>query len=274
MSLRLAHAWSVALAMLGLLGHSAAYAAISVAPARFDEALRIFTSTPLDGLSGADILKPESVPVSFTSVNGTTFNGTATTTAKPVIQANLAQAGGDGNFTGGAGIIYQFAYEGPATSALPVFILTSGAVSVTGASASASVSIQVGTLAFASPVLFRQASASTSSGTLSDSFTVGIAGGPFLLQANAVYQVVMNANLSVADAASGPGTTASAFLDPTFIVDPSFANAGLYSFVQSAGITPIPEPSKVVLLCAGSLLLAAARHRRRSSTQRSASARA
>lgn len=263
MSLRLTHVLSASMATLGLLGHVAAFAAIPVAPARFDEALRIFTSTPLDGLSGAQISQPESVTVSFTSALGTLFNGAVTTTADPVIQANLTQAGGDGNVTGGAGIVYQFAYEGPATSTLPVFILTSGAVSVTGALASASVSIQVRPLVGGGSVLFRQATASTT-GAFVDSFTVNTSSGPFLLQANTVYEVVMGANLSVTDSGSGPGTSANAFLDPTFMIDPAFANAGLYSFVQSAGIAPIPEPSDAAMLGVGGLLLlAATAHRRR-----------
>ncbi|MBX9965012.1 MAG: hypothetical protein K2Y35_18280 [Burkholderiales bacterium] len=263
MSKRLTPALSATMVTLGLLGPVAAFAAIPVAPARFDEALRIFTSTPRDGVSGADIAQPESVPESFLSAGGTTFSGVVTTTAAPTIEANLAQTGGDGNFVATAGIVYQFAYEGPATSTLPVFIFTSGAVSVTGASASASVSIEVRPLLSGPSMFFRQVTASTF-GTASNSFTVNSSTGPLLLEANAVYQVVMGANLSVADAAAGPGTTAKAFLDPTFVIDPGFANAGQYTFFQSAGIAAVAEPGKVTLLCVGGLLLAVTtRHRRR-----------
>lgn len=266
MSLRLTHTLSAAAVVMGLFGHATAFAAIPVAPARFDESLRIFTSTPLDGLSGVDILQPESLTVSFTSVPGTIFNGTVTTTAGPLILANLGQTGGDGNIVGSASIIYQIAYEGPATSTLPVFIIASGAVSVTGASATTSVSMQVRRFSGDPPVVYRDATASTS-GALVSSFTLTPAIGPFLLQANTTYEVVLGANLSVADSGSGPGSTASAFVDPTFVIDPSFANAGMYTFVQSAGIVPVPEPGSVALLCAGGLLLAIAVQRRRRTAQ-------
>lgn len=273
MSKRLTPALFAAFAALGLLGHVGVFAAIPVAPAQFGESLRIFTSTPRDGVSGASLAQPESVPESFVSALGTTFNGVVTTTAAPTIQANLTQNGGDGNFVATAGIVYQVAFEGPATSSLPVFILTSGAVAAAGTEGSAFVSIEVRPLVSGPSMFYRQATASTF-GAASDSFTVNASTGPLLLTANAVYQVIMGANLSVRDSGAGPGTSASAFLDPTFVIDPGFANAGLYTFTQSAGIAAVPEPGRLALLSAGALLLAATiRHHRRWSTGRLSPAR-
>jgi hypothetical protein len=269
MSKRLTPALSAAITALGLLGPVVAFAAIPVAPATFDESLRIFTSTPRNGVNGASLALPESVPESFVSALGTAFSGVVTTTSAPIIKANLSQNGGDGNFVATAGIVYQIAYEGPATSTLPVFIVTSGAVSAAGSEGSAFVSIEVRPLVSGPSVFYRQATASTF-GAASDSFTVTASTGlPLQLTANAVYQVIMSANLSVRDSGSGPGTSAAAFLDPTFVIDPSFTSAGQYTFIQSAGIAAVPEPGGLVLLCSGGLLLAAtARRRRRRSTSR------
>jgi hypothetical protein len=98
MSKRLTPALSAAITALGLLGPVVAFAAIPVAPATFDESLRIFTSTPRNGVNGASLALPESVPESFVSALGTAFSGVVTTTSAPIIKANLSQNGGDGNF--------------------------------------------------------------------------------------------------------------------------------------------------------------------------------
>ena len=58
---------------------------------------------------------------------------------------------------------------------------------------------------------------------------------------------------------------ASASADPFIFVDPSFANAALYTVTVSPGVAnaPVPEPSRAVLLLGGLGALAMLRRRRR-----------
>lgn len=60
-------------------------------------------------------------------------------------------------------------------------------------------------------------------------------------------------SLTVAAGSSFVDEFASAWIDPYFFVDPSFANAGLYTVTLSPGVAnaPVPEPASAMLLLGG-----------------------
>ena len=85
------------------------------------------------------------------------------------------------------------------------------------------------------------------------------------VQANVPIQVAISALVSGAYALNTPGTYAYggsfAEVDPTFTIDPSFADAADYSIVLTQGViqgvSAVPEPAAIWQLLAGVLCLAA-----------------
>lgn len=230
-----------------------------------------------------------SVPVGFPVVLNTTQvtgpgtiqgglgNSFAGEVSLPIPQPSLnVRAGGfDGaEFSGGrAHVALEYFMEivGPGSGLAPLHVLGAGGVtSFNGGDGFAS-------LDMATPGIEFRTAVDSHSGVLTigdadglqlivpDGSSFGI-DGTMLFPINTVIDVRMVA-IADSDIEFGP-SAASALIDPIFSIDPSFANAGLYSIITSDGIGNggaggVPEPSVWALMLVGFGTLGAALRRRR-----------
>jgi PEP-CTERM motif len=79
--------------------------------------------------------------------------------------------------------------------------------------------------------------------------------GKYVLKTDQIYQVQMTVEgEAAAGGLEGEGlviSQSSASVDPTFTIDPSFANANQYSIVFSNGVSAVPEPSTWAMMILG-----------------------
>jgi hypothetical protein len=202
-------------------------------------------------------LNYDGVSHSFTGSSASASFGCGTLSVSgaplPTLSANAAACDEDGQ----AILIYYFAVVGPA-AIVPVFISSTAMLSAS-ASYQAGYSLGVGgeTLHVDNCLNVPGFNAGCGVHSFSDARS---------FEANTLYGVSM---MTAVSGFLGPGS-GSAFLDPSFTIDPTFANGGDYSFVFSAGVgngpladgPSVPEPASLFLLGTG-LAAAGARYRRR-----------
>src|SRR5208337_1577603 len=156
---------------------------------------------------------------------------------------------------------FQIINNGNGTaSQVPLLTTFNGSASVTGPlAASASATLQLGTLnpggtSLVSPILLGTAQASVLSGTFSQSFSSTIGQTVDLAAGSTIYVMEITVSVQVGTSSTAPPSSmASAFVDPTIIIDPSFAQASDYSIVFAPGVNPAPEPSTIALASLGLL---------------------
>jgi len=159
---------------------------------------------------------------------------------------------------------YFVAVSGPSGSEVPVRLSASG--SITHSQDNVNISAQLKVLnntttqvLLTKDLCYRSKTCGT---TEVDSFSV--TNMPVTMRVGHRYFVslVSQATASTNGGGSGHGTV---HLDPTFVIDATFPNAGAFSLLFSEGIVavPVPEPSTWAMLGMGLAMLGVAGHRSR-----------
>jgi hypothetical protein len=169
---------------------------------------------------------------------GTTITQTTLQEATPSTLEALTQTS----------VNYFFEVVGPASQEVPVIM------QVTGGATSTSTDSQDSALADFFTSLTPQLFAETNSTSTPSSFS---ADQDLTVPSDTTELVVMSVGGSTND---GEAVTLSAYVDPTFTIDPTFAQAGEFTIEYSANI--IPEPASLGILTS-SLVLLCVRNRQR-----------
>jgi len=161
-----------------------------------------------------------------------------------------------------AALVFYYEVVGPAAASVPVILtgtVSASADAVAGAHASAQINPGTG-FSNSGPRLAVCAATTPGCGSGTQQLTGSLS---FSVAANSVQGVYLLSEINALAVASG---SYSAFADPDLRIDPSFANAGQYSIVFSAGVVPsvVPEPATVALLLPGLIGLALRVRRARS----------
>lgn len=172
-----------------------------------------------------------------------------------------AEVSGTAGAAAQAALVFSYRIDGPEDELVPVLLTGTVSVSVAGAPGGYAE-------AFVSP-----ADGFTPSDTMlavcaSTSGRPDCAGDSRTMTGTLSYSVLANVEHTVylhaiIDASGARSGTFHALADPSIVVDPAFARAGLYSVSYSAGVTPaVPEPSTWASMVLGLGALAAARRSR------------
>lgn len=216
---------------------------------------------------------PASISASVGSIDPINHPGTATgilnLLAKPfpTISAFATASGGGGANVSGT-MDYYFSIVGPAGTFIPTIVKFNGGASVSQISSNigASSHFSIAGTNFADVYDVSVGASNSSIHTTTGGIATPFVGsnysdtGPYSIRANDFLHV----RISVTAVVFGTGT-ASAFIDPYILIDPSFANSGLYSIVLSEGIgndvSAVPIPAALPLFGTALLGLGAVRLR-------------
>lgn len=156
---------------------------------------------------------------------------------------------------------FEFRIDGPSGPPVPIVFIansstTAGSSSVSGFNNNTSQSSALFNVDLEGTPVLSLFSQNSSSGSGTPGFTFT---GVRDLAPNTVYEVVEQADAQVNVVSSDPGSaTAGADFDPYFYIDPTFANASLYSIEIAPGIgnsapslSGVPEPATWALMFAG-----------------------
>ena len=201
---------------------------------------------------------PASISASVGSIDPINHPGTATGILNllvkpfPSISAFATATGGGGANVGGT-LDYYFTIVGPADTFIPTIVKFNGDASVTqiGSNFGASSHFSIAGTDFADAYDVSVGAFNSSLHTVGG-FATPFSGssyadtGPYSIRANSFLHVRM----SVTAVVFGDGT-ASAFIDPFIMIDPNFADRGLYSIILSEGISndvsAVPIPAALPL---------------------------
>ena len=163
----------------------------------------------------------------------------------------VVEAFGTAGAAAQAALVFAFRVDGPASESVP--ILLTGTVSVSSSAgrtsyAEAFISRADGFLPI-DPMIFACV------GTAADPACA--ATGPLTKTETLSYSVMANVEQTVylharVDAEAARTGSLRAFADPVIVIDPAFADAGLYTISFSPGVSaPVPEPATWVLAALG-----------------------
>jgi hypothetical protein len=171
---------------------------------------------------------------------------------------------------------YYFEIFGPSSSNVPLIIVATGSTASSGGpgllqagGATAGFIIRAGSVVNSQGAIIYECLAAHPT----QNFNLGCFGNPSAFQINGafsflpntLYEVQLDAETGTAQPPSSANvdvTAASASIDPAIFIDPSFADAGLYTLAFSPGITAgsanssVPEPASIALFLPGLIGLA------------------
>jgi PEP-CTERM motif len=158
------------------------------------------------------------------------------------------------HFGRSGGIVrFRFAVDGPFPSSVPVLIDVAGQVSGFATAGASFALISQWTLGRVSPDSLFLTSDIVQAPSMSGSFQQGFARTVAVtLETGSIYEVFMQADISLAATDSITNSQGSAMIDPVFRFGGG-VDTNLYSFVFSPGIgnPPVPEPTSLLLMALG-----------------------
>lgn len=198
----------------------------------------------------SDVYGPALDTITRTGIN--IFGDAFTNTASSRLEAGnpTVEASGTAGASAQAALVFSFRVDGPDGELVPILLTGTVSVSVTGPAgvyAEAFISRSDGFLPV-DPMLFACAGMAPNPDCVADTLTkTGTLS--WSVPANVEQTVYLHAIVDASGARSG---TVHAMADPTIVVDPAFAHAGLYSVTYSPGVTPaVPEPRAWALVALG-----------------------
>lgn len=209
----------------------------------------------------AEVYGPSLDTITRSGIN--IFGEAFTNTASSRIEAGnpTAEVSGTAGAVAQAALVFSYRIDGPEDELVPVMLTGTVSVSVTGspgAYAEAFVSPADGFMPL-DPMLAVCASTSGRPDCASDTQTM-TGTVSYSVLANVEHTVYLHAIIDASGARSG---TFHALADPSIVVDPAFARAGLYSVAYSPGVAPaVPEPATWASMVLGLGALMAARRSR------------
>ena len=226
----------------------------------------VFYGTGIDGLDSKSALTLGSLTSENTFGSATATVGTA---PSPFVSLNLTSSDsslGAHDAQAFAQMEYWVAVTGVSGTEVPVWLSASGLITHSDDNVNISAQLKVlnnttTEVLLAKDLCYHSLTCGT---TGTDSFSVS--NMPITMKVGHLYYVSFVTQAVAMTNGSGSGN-ATVFLDPTFMIDPNFANASQHSLVFSEGIAPapVPEPATWAMLGAGLVLVGAGRFRARRS---------